>query len=500
MNKRYMTIWFPHLTTDWMTLRHPALREWPFVFAAPQHGRMVVTAANPIAEAQGIAEGMVVADAKAFITGLQVFDHKPALAGKLLKAFGLWCIRYTPTVSIAGSDGLILDISGCAHLWGGEQAYFREMVERLNSKGYTIRAAIADTIGAAWAMARYGKADPILESSAQLHALLPLPPAALRLPPDTVQRLHKLGLRTIGSFIGMPPSVLRRRFGEGLLLKLRQAAGQEDEYLHPLQPVMPYEERLPCLDPIRTATGIEIALQQLLEALCKRLSKEGVGVREAVLTGYRIDGKTAQVTIGTSQATASVRHIRRLFELKIPQIEPALGIELFVLQATKVADTNSVQESLWNNAPGLEDTALAELLDRLRGKVDTCTVSRYLPDEHHWPERSFKRASAIGEKPAIGWRHDKPRPIRLLTKPEPIEVSAPIPDYPPMTFRYKSTVHHVKKADGPERIAREWWMDEGEHRDYYHVEDEQGRRYWLFRSGHYQEGSPQRWFIHGFFA
>lgn len=299
--------------------------------------------------------------------------------------------------------------------------------------------------------------------------------------------------------MGMPPAALRRRFGEGLLSRLRQALGEEDEHISLLRPVPPYEERLPCLEPIRTAAGIEIAIGKLLEMLCKRMAGEGKGLREAILTCYRVDGKTVQAAVATNRPTANVPHLLRLFALKVPQIEPALGIELFMLEAPKVEDAHTMQETLWTKPPGLEDTALAELLDRLEGREGTRAIYRYLPDEHHWPERSIRTAKSIGEKPATPWPKDRPRPTRLLARPEPVEVTAPIPDYPPMLFRYRGEAHPIRKADGPERIEREWWMDSGEHRDYYQVEDDKGRRYWLFRSGHYEQDN-NRWYIHGFFA
>ena len=499
MEKRFASIWFPYLTTDRHTIRQPRLRKVPFVLAAPQHGRMVITEANGAAEAQGIARGMVVADAKACFPDLEVTDAKEGLNKRLLKVLGLWCIRYTPIAAMDLPDGLILDISGCAHLWKGENHYLKDIVVKLQKRGFHVRMAIAGTIGAAWAMARFGK-NPIVDDGREIDALMPLPPAALRLKPEVVDRLHKLGLRTVGSFLHMPSSALRRRFGEGLPLRLRQALGHEDEPIVPLRPVPPYVERLPCLEPIRTAAGIEIAIGNLLEALCKRLSGEGRGLRIATLKCHRIDGNSVQVGITTSRATASIPHLMKLFAWKIPHIEPALGIELFVLEAGKVEEVDPVQEALWGGVPGLEDTALSELIDRLKGRTGIRAVYRYLPDEHHWPERSFREASSITEKPSTLWKSDRPRPTRLLASPEPIEVTAPIPDYPPMLFRHRGEAHTIRKADGPERIEREWWMDEGEHRDYYYVEDDKGRRYWLYRSGHYGDDRPQRWFLHGFFA
>ena len=170
-----------------------------------------------------------------------------------------------------------------------------------------------------------------------------------------------------------------------------------------------------------------------------------------------------------------------------------------MLEAPKVEDHSPLQETLWNRHGGLDNTGLSELLDRLAGKIGVNRIHRYLPDEHYWPERSVKPASSLDEKTTIAWKLDKPRPFQLLANPERIEVTAPIPDYPPMLFRYKNKLHKIIKADGPERIEQEWWLQQGQHRDYYYVEDEEGRRYWLFRLGHYSDRSYQ-WFIHGFFA
>ena len=498
MQKRFMSIWFRHLTTDWQTLRRPELKDVPFVFATPERNRIIITAANPLAEAQGIHRGMAAADAKALTTDLQVLDHIPDKEAKLLRQLGLWCIRYTPVVAVDLPGGLILDISGCAHLWGGEREYLKEIVNKLRTSGYDARAAIADTIGTAWAVARYGKTTPIIQSGQQAQALLNLPPVALRLEPIILEKLQKLGFLTIKSFIQLPRTVLRRRFGEGFLSRLAQALGVEDEFITPLIPPVPYTERLPCLEPIRTVPGIEIAIQKLLEALCLRLQSEGKGLRKAVLKCYRVDGKMVQAGISTNRGSHSVSHLLKLFQLQIGKIEPALGIELFLLEAPKVEDVDALQEKLWAGKPGLADTALAELLDRIAGKVGPERIRRYLPAEHYWPERSIRPAISLHEIPETKWQPGTRRPLRLLRRPEPVEVMALLPDHPPKVFTYKGRRHDVAKADGPERIEREWWRDKGEHRDYYAVEDSDGQRYWLFRSGHY-DAAPQ-WYLHGFFA
>ncbi len=500
MNNRFVSLWFRHLTTDRLTLRRPELQQLPFVLAGSVRGRMVVTAANPLAEAQGITAGTTAADAKAIVPDLQVIDDIPGQGAKLLNALGEWCIRYSPSIAVDLPDGLILDVSGCAHLWGGERDYLKEIVTRLRSKGYDVRGAIADTVGTAWGVARFGRIKPIIEPGKQADALLPLPPAALRLEAVTLERLQKLGFYSVRSFIGIRRSVLRRRFGQDFLLRLDQALGNEEEPLQLLHPVEPYQERLHCLEPIRTATGIEIAIKTLLEKLCRRLQGEGKGLRAAILKGYRVDGQMIQTDIGTNCPSHHTDHLFKLFELKIPLLEPDLGIELFTLEASKVEDVSPEQEILWSpEGCGLADIRLAQLLDKLANKIGAGNIHRYLPQERYWPERSLKLALSLKDKPSASWRTGRPRPSLLLSKPERIEVTSPIPDYPPMLFIYKDQVHHIKKADGPERIEREWWLDEGPHRDYYQVEDQEGRRYWLFRSGHYSDEQSQ-WYIHGFFA
>jgi protein ImuB len=500
MPKRFVAIWFRYLTTDWLTIRRPALQNIPFVFAAPDHGRMVITAVNPLAEQQHITAGWVAADARALIPSLKVFDAQPALEERLLKALAVWCIRYTPLAAVDIPAGLILDVSGCAHLWGGDQEYITDIHNRLKKSGYTVRLAIADTIGTAWAMARFGQEKNIIESGEQENALFLLPPAALRISPPVIERLQKLGFYQLGNFIHLKRSALHRRFGEELLLKIDQALGYREEMIQPVQPVMVYQERLPCLDAIVTATGIEIALKRLLEILCTRLAKEEKGLRTAVFKYYRLDGITGQLAIGTHHASHNSHHLFKLFESRVDTIEPGLGIELFVLEAPTIENVPAWQQKFWAGSCGVEDNTLAALLDRLANRLGASGIHRYLPDEHYWPERSIKLAAALTEKPGTEWQVDRARPAQLLAKPEPIEVTAPVPDYPPMLFRYKGRLHTIKKADGPERIEREWWLEEGPHRDYYQVEDEQGQRYWLFRSGHYTVDKTQQWFIHGFFA
>ncbi|MBS1604972.1 MAG: DNA polymerase Y family protein [Bacteroidetes bacterium] len=500
MSGRFLSLWFRHLTTDFTIIRRPALRNKPFVLAAPDHGRMVITSVSPAAGVEGVSVGLPVADARVLIPGLEVLDDPAGLDGKLLRMLALWCIRYTPVVGIDLPDGLVMDISGCAHLWGGEKAYLTQILHTLRGKGYDVRGAVADTVGAAWAVARYGRTKALVEPDGHSDALLSLPPAALRIDPLVTSRLHRLGLDRIHRIAGMPRQSLRTRFGNELLLRLDQAFGRVEELIEPVVPTEVYIERLPCLEPICTATGIGIALTRLLETLCQRLQQEGKGLRTALFKGYRVDGRIVEASIGTHRASHHVAHLLRLFEEKMSSLEPDLGIEVFTLEAPKVEDVAPLQPAMWNGATGLQDNGLVELVDRITNKTGTRTIHRYLPAQHYWPERAMAATTSLDEIAVEAWSMARPRPIHILARPEVIEVTAPIPDYPPMLFIHKGQRHSITRAEGPERIEQEWWLSNGEHRDYYSVEDDQGVRFWIFRSGHYAGLKSYQWFLHGYFA
>ncbi len=493
-----MSIWFRHLLTDGLARRRSELKALPFVIAAPVKNRIVIIASSFLAEQEGAFAGMAVADARAALAELHVIDDVPGQAAKILRLIGLGCNRYTPIVSINPPDGLILDISGCTHLWNGEREYLKDIVLKLRAAGFDARAAIADTPGAAWAVARFAQKHPIVPSAMQAMAIASLPPAALRLESEILERLQKLGFGSIRPLLEMPQQALRRRFGQGLLNRISQALGSLEEYWEPIDPPVAYAARLPCLEPIRTAYGIGIAIEKLLEMLCRQLRDAGKGLRKAILKCHRIDGRKVQVAITTTKGSHSVSHLMRLFQLQISKIEPALGIELFIMEAPRVEEMETVQEQLWAEAKGLADHTLAELLDRISGKVGSNAIQRFLPAEHYWPENSVKLAASLSDQPESTWP-DLQRPIRMLCPPEPIEVMALVPDHPPRLFVHKGKRHIIAKADGPERIGREWWQDKGEHRDYYIVEDSDGGRYWLFRSGHY-DSSDAHWYLHGYFA
>ena len=499
MKKRYLFLWFPYLVADHMANKQQSLKEEPFALVAKEHNKQVIVTMSYAAKKSGLYAGMSLADSRILVPDLQAFPYTAQRQQELLKSMGEWLIRYTPHVALDSPDGIVLEVSGCTHLWESETLYLQEIKDRLKRAGYHVAMTIADTIAAGWAITHYGK-NQVVKEGEQMQAILALPPAALRLEESLLQRLNKLGFYTIDSFIRIAPSTLRRRFGEALNVRIGQISGHRREPFLALLEPQPYQERLQCLSPIQTATGIEIAIQNLLDTLCLRLQKEDLGIRNAQLKCYRLDGKLQQISIGTNQPSIHIPHLFKLFELKIKQIEPDLGIELFIMEAITVETLSKQQEALWSAEEKANLTEVGELLDRIGIKAGKNAIRRYLPQERHWPENSVKAVNDLQQLPEMEWPTHKPRPTSLLNHPALIKVSAPIPDYPPMTFIYQGKMHRIVKADGPERIEQEWWLQQGQHRDYYLVEDEAGNRYWLFRSGHYDAQKTYQWFVHGFFA
>jgi protein ImuB len=320
----------------------------------------------------------------------------------------------------------------------------------------------------------------------------------LRVDDTVLEKLDNLGSYKLDKLIAIAPAALRRRFGTALNEQLAQILGTKASYLQYIEERHLHQERLPCLEPIRTAKGIEIAIEKLLNLLCKRLQKENLGVRKLQLRGYRIDGKLQQIRVSTSSPTLNQLHLFKLLELKICQIAPVLGIELFIIDALETETLLQQQEPIWHNSTQ-RIAELAPLLDRIGIRAGKNAIRQYHPQDRHWPEKSIKAVQNMTEPVLASSAKHKRRPCILLNRPELVQVSAPVPDYPPMNFVYQGKIHRIVKADGPERIEQEWWNSEGMHRDYYCVENEKGERYWLFRLGHYNEEVAAKWFVHGFF-
>lgn len=486
----------------------------PFVLSVDAAGGPRIAAANEAASALGLLIEDGLADARAKAGVLQIRPVDPEADDAALRRLTLWATRYTPSAApfdvASGADGLFLDITGSAHLFGGEAALLADLAQRLAHVGLEARLAIADTPGAAWALSRYHALPSLaLPSGEERTALASLPIAALRLRAATRQALRRLGFKRVGSLAGTPRAALAARFETELLRRLDQAFGLAVEPLAFLAPPPAYHVVRHLLEPILHREAVVRVALHLMQDLVRALERDGVGARTLRLCLYRVDGAATTVELGLAMPTRSPEHVARLVALKLERVEAMVdvgfGFETLVL-AVDVAEPMPVRQTeLATGVDAMAETeCFAALLDRLKQRLGARRVRQIAPVESHVPERAEIVAVATGERPAWPKRSGaRPRPILLLERPEPAEVLALIPDGPPRRFRWRGMTHGVALAEGPERIATEWWRARGPEptRDYYLVEDEVGRRFWLYREGlQGRETAAPRWFVHGLFA
>ncbi len=467
-----------------------------------------IYALDAAARALGLFAGQKATDAAALVPELLTADADPAADAAALEALCDWCVRFSPAVAVDGLEGLFLDISGVSHLWGGEAAMAGDLLRRMAANGIPARAAVADTAGMAWAVARYNGAElTLVPSGAEARALAPLPISALRLDETAAAQLPRLGLTRIDRILGLPRAQLTRRFGAGVVLRLDQALGRAGEALTFRRPPSPWFDRLTFAEPISVLDDLVRAAGDIAARLCERLRVEGKGARRFELTFHRLDGRACPSTVGLSVAGRDAKVLTRLFAPRLEAIDPGFGIEVVTLSAEGVEVLSAAQHRLDAGRAALAEESVAALVDRLANRLGEGAVWRAEVFESHVPERAVRAAPAVSAPAVEGWDPDRPRPIRLFPHPEAITALAELPDEPPVTFTWRGQRRRVVRSEGPERISEEWWRkpidDVGPAfvRDYYRVEDEAGGRFWLFRAGLYGDPeSPPRWWMHGVFA
>ena len=509
-SRRILAAWLPWWPTERLARRLPEARERPFATVAEARGRMVVAAVNERARRVGVVGGMPLADARAVVPDLVAHPADPAADARTLESLARWAVRFTPRVAVAGPDALFLDIGGCAHLFGGERALADSLREGLDRIGLTSRMALAGTPGAAWALARYAKEDPSVAPVAAgpeelKEALAELPVAALRLEPGVAEALSSFGLDKIHALFDIESVGLGKRFGFDLPRRLDQALGLLEEPLASLRPILPREVRRAFADPIARGEDVRAATAQLLGDLCQLLRRTGEGTRRVRLVCCRVDGKPQSLVVGTSRPLRRQETLLALFAEKLERVEPGFGIEEMALSA-EVAEPLEEAQADWTDGavPFHEDAQgdkLPGLLDRLGNRFGFDRVARPTPRESWLPEESVGRAPLLASATVgtVRWPEGRRRPVRLLSPPERVEVSPdPGPAEPPPSFRRRGRRHGVRFAEGPERIECEWWRQVAPPRDYYLAEDEDGRRWWLFREA--SATDAPRWFLHGVFA
>jgi protein ImuB len=470
---------------------------------------------NAAAEVLGLATGDLLADARAKAEFLQVRDADPTADDAALRRLALWATRYTPTASPwnedNGADGFFLDITGAAHLFGGEEKLLADLAARLRKNfGLPARLAVADTPGAAWALSRFHKTPSfVLPCGQEAAALAPLPIAALRLAPETRGVLRRLGFKTVGSLLDKPRAPFAARFPTELLRRVDQALGRIDEPLVPVVAPPIYHSLRYLIEPIFTHDAIIAHANRLMATLVHVLTRDDVGARALRLCLYNVDGAVEAIDIGLTLPTRNVSHVARLIELKLEALaatcDAGFGFEAIGLAVTCADPMPARQTELTSvTDEGDRTERCASLIDALRQRLGPHSVRHFEPVASHLPERAEVLPPIDGDASAWPEPDQKPRPLLLLPHAEPAEdVTALVPDGPPRRFSWRGVTYDITGAQGPERISAEWWRyrEPKPTRDYYLVEDTAGHRFWLFREGLYgRETAAARWFVHGLFA
>lgn len=501
-SRRLLCLFFPSLVIDRCQREDPARCTSPFVVVRENSSHLHIVAANALAIQSGIRIEMRLADARTLAPTLQILLDDVAANDHVKQRLTNWCRRYSPLVACDGFGGIVIDITGCTHLFGNEATLLEDIEARIHRSGYRVRGAIANTLGAAWALARYGK-NTIVSMEELPEALDPLPVGALRLPQEVIAKLQRLGLSTVAALRRMPRRSLAVRYGPLIVLRLDQAFGYADEPIAPRQSVAPYRSQRVLADPISTVSAVAYVLLDLLKELCARMEAANLGARFLQLDCYRVDGTVARCCVGTSKPVRSTTHLMRLFTEKLEKVDAGFGIETLILSVTNVDKLDPAQISLSRLASSDEDdAALDRLLDRVGMRLGFQEVCRIQVNESWLPESSLKFQSVFApSNPNAIWPESRVRPVRLINPPISIGVSTMFPDDIPVQFQLGQRSRRIIRAEGPERLTPEWWRDDTtffwEQRDYYRIEDDGGHRLWIFREKSSSSSGEERWFLHG---
>ena len=551
-SRRILSLWFPRLAAERaLRLRREAL-PLPFAIVGDQNGAQVLTSLNPEAEMAGLRLGQPLRDATAMCPGLLTRPADPLAEAAFLTVLRRWAGKFSPWVAEEEPAALVVDLTGCAHLFGGEAQLLAEVEQDCAGLGLTVRAGVADTRGAAWALARFAGrvADPVRNGDAidqearatrsravkrrawerggavpgvaggvtpqgviaapgqARQALAALPLAALRLSGEALEGLSRLGLRRVSEVMDLPRAPLARRFGADTVRRLDQALGLEPEPVAPARAPLHFAARLTLPEPIGKGEDIVAGLDRILPALCARLQAAGRGARRVRMQAFRVDGQVQRIEVGLARPAREVDRIRPLLLLKIDQIDPGFGIDCLRIEAVETEPVHAVQHrghadaSAAAAARQTEDTALGDLIGKLGARLGVEAVTRLHPAESHIPEKGVQVLSAAWSEPhSAPWPEPRaPRPL-MIWRPEPVGADEVDP-IAPARFRWRRRDLVTRVAVGPERISPEWWLDDPDWRsgprDYWRVEVEGGERLWLY----YAHGGDVSggWFCQGGFG
>jgi len=428
---------------------------------------------------------------------------------RLLEAIADWCERYTPLVGLDAPQGLFLDVTGVAHLFGGERALLDEIARAIERQGFSVSLALAGTAEAGQALARY-KHGIIVAPGDEAEAVAPLPTQALNADPLTIHVLKRAGLKTIGQVAERQSYELAARFGASFVAQLERTLGRKGGPITPRTPLPDLMAERRFAEPIVTEDVIVATLLALGQSVAAILEARGQGARRLEACFFRADGEMRRIAIETGKPTRDAKAIARLFREKLDALadplDPGFGFDLIRLSATYA---ENVKPSVVNLDANQSDEEVRFLIDQLAARFGAHRVLRFQPQDTHIPERATLAIPAQHIEPTkLAWEKMRGadevprRPLRLFANPQPVEVIAQTPDGPPLRFRWRRALHTVAHAEGPERITMEWWRHQMPEptRDYFRIEDDAGRRFWLYRDGIARETARTRWFMHGVFA
>jgi len=482
----------------------------PLVIVAKIDNALRLTAIDRKAAVSNLAVGMSLADARAMIPDVTVVEADEDADRALLDSIAEWCDRYTPLVALDPPNGLLLDVTGATALFGGECALLGGIRTALRKQGFAVKAALAGTSAAARALAHFTD-GAIAAPGEEAQAVAPLPVAALNLDASIQHALKRAGLKTIGDVAQRQRTELARRFGGEMVATLDCVLGRAETPISPRRPLPDTSAEHRFADPVTNDAVIRESILVLGRTLAEVLESRGEGARALVASFFRADGVVRRIGIETGKPLRDPLLIERLFRERLDALadplDPGFGFDLIRLEASRTDCFDSEMAALTDSN---ENKEIAILIDRLSARFGAERVLKFLAQDTHIPEAASATIPAQYSKPAtIAWEklrgaNEAPkRPLRLFAKPEPIEVMAEVPDGPPLRFRWRRLLHAVARAEGPERIAMEWWRTQKPQptRDYYRVEDSEGRRFWLYRDGLFErETDRPRWYVHGLFA
>jgi protein ImuB len=509
-SRRILALWFARLATDRLQRkRAPSPEEAPpLVVAAKTGNALKLSAVDRKATALGLAAGMPLANARAMLPALKVMSANAPADLRLLERIADWCGRFTPFVALDPPRGLLLDVTGAAHLFGGERAMLDRIRADLGKQGFAVRGALAGTDVAARALARY-RDGTIVPSGEETKAVASLPIDALNLDPTITHAFRRAGLKTVAQVATRNRGELTARFGAGLVFTLDAALGLAGKPIAPRTPVPDCMAERRFAEPVVLEEMMLATLVSLAASLCDLLERRGEGARRLEATFFRTDGIVRRITVETASPIRAPSIIERLFRERLgalsDPLDPGFGFDLIRLSASRVERADAPIQDFDANENAKKEILF--LVDRLTARLGRECVLSFQNHATHIPENAWSLAPAQYAQ-AAEWtnpyKDEMPRrPLRLFAQPEPIEVTCEVPDGAPLRFRWRRALHRIAHAEGPERIAMEWWRHQSPlpTRDYFRLEDEEGRRFWLYRDGILgRETAMPRWFLHGVFA